>query len=73
MVYEYENLRYVNRDNKGVLYKDGRILFIGNSWSGIIQFLQYSNNAPEVRNMFRSQLEQREKPRYTNSEAQAQK
>jgi len=73
LVYEYENLRYVNRDNKGVLYKDGRILFIGNSWSGIIQFLQYSNNAPEVRNMFRSQLEQREKPRYTNSEAQAQK
>jgi hypothetical protein len=68
LVYEYENFKYVNRDNKGVLYKDGRILFIGNSWSGIIQFLQYTNNAPEVRQMFRSQLEQREKPKYAKTE-----
>ena len=70
MVYEYENFKYVNRDNKGVLYKDGRILFIGNSWSGIIQFLQYTNNAPEVRQMFRQQLEQREKPKYAKTEGE---
>tara|TARA_B100000900_G_scaffold365562_1_gene340897 strand:- start:74 stop:214 length:141 start_codon:yes stop_codon:yes gene_type:complete len=46
---------------------------MGNSWSGIVQFLQYTNNAPEVRQMFSQQLEQREKPRYTNSEAQVKK
>ena len=42
--------------------------FKGNAWSGILQFLTETNNAPEVRAMFRSQLEQREKPRQTNSE-----
>ena len=60
MLYEYENFKYVNQNNKGILYKDGRILFIGNSWSGIMQFLQYTNNAQVVRDMFKAQLEQRE-------------
>ena len=60
MLYEYENFKYVNQDNKGILYKDGRILFIGNSWSGIMQFLQYTDNAQVVRDMFKAQLEQRE-------------
>jgi len=60
LLYEYENFKYVNQDNKGILYKDGRILFIGNSWSGIMQFLQYTDNAQVVRDMFKAQLEQRE-------------
>ena len=60
MVYEYENFKYVNQNNKSILYKDGRILFIGNSWSGIMQFLQYTDNAQVVRDMFKAQLEQRE-------------
>ena len=33
---------------------------MGNSWSGIMQFLRETNNATEVREMFRAQLEQRE-------------
>jgi len=60
LVYEYENFKYVNQNNKSILYKDGRILFIGNSWSGIMQFLQYTDNAQVVRDMFKAQLEQRE-------------
>jgi hypothetical protein len=60
LVHEYENFKYVNQNNKGILYKDGRILFIGNSWSGIMQFLQYTDNAQVVRDMFKAQLEQRE-------------
>ena len=63
-MYVYNDLTFDNRDNKAVLYKDGKILFMGNSWSGIQQFLSYSNNASEVREMFKAQLEQREKPRY---------
>ena len=55
---------YDNRDNKGVLYKDGKVLFMGNSWSGILQFLSYSGNAPEVREIFRAQLEQSENPKF---------
>ena len=33
---------------------------MGNSWSGILQFLSATNNAPEVREMFKAQLDQRE-------------
>jgi len=37
---------------------------MGNSWSGILQFLAYSGNAPEVQEMFKAQLSQREKPKF---------
>ena len=72
-VYTYGNFTFVNNYAKSTLYKDGKILFMGNSWSGIQTFLKATNNAPEVRAMFRQQLEQREKPKYANSEAQAKK
>ena len=60
MDYQYKNFLFRNLDNKSVLYKDGLILFLGNSWSGILQFIQETNNAPEVKEMFKAQLEQRE-------------
>jgi len=62
--YVYKNFVYNNQDNKGTLYKDGRILFMGNSWSGIMQFLSETNNAPEVQAMFKQQLEQREQIKF---------
>ena len=37
---------------------------MGNPWSGILQFLSVTDNAPEVQEMFKSQLEQREKIRF---------
>ena len=37
---------------------------MGNTWSGILQFLAYSNNAPEVQEMFKAQLEQREQIKF---------
>lgn len=64
MKYVYNDLLYDNRGNKGVLYKDGKVLFMGNSWSGILQFLSHSGNAPEVREMFKAQLEQREQIKF---------
>ena len=67
MKYVYNDLVFDNRDNKAVLYKDGKILFMGNSWSGILQFLAYSGNAPEVREMFKAQLSQREKPKFQSA------
>ena len=60
MEYEYNGYVFNNKGNRSVLYKDGRLLFMGNSWSGIMQFLNFTNHAPEVQAMFRSQLEQRE-------------
>ena len=64
MEYVYKNFVYIHKHNKGTLYKDNKILFMGNSWSGILQFLSATDNAPEVQEMFKSQLEQREKLRF---------
>jgi len=33
---------------------------MGNSWSGILQFIDESDNASEVKEMFKAQLETRE-------------
>ena len=64
MKYVYKNLVYENRDSKGLLYRDGKLLFMGNPWSGIMQFISYSGNAEEVREMFKAQLEQREQIKF---------
>ena len=37
---------------------------MGNSWSGILEFLRATDNAPEVQSMFKQQLEQREQPKH---------
>lgn len=67
-VYKYETYTFEHGNNKGTLYNNGKIMFMGNGWSGILAFLNATNNAPEVREMFKAQLEQREKPRYTKTE-----
>ena len=58
--YHYKNFYFKNLNSRSILYKDGWILFMGNSWSGILEFLRATDNAPEVQAMFKQQLEQRE-------------
>jgi hypothetical protein len=62
--YYYKIFYFKNLNSRSVLYKDGWILFMGNSWSGILEFLRATDNAPEVQAMFKQQLEQREQPRH---------
>ena len=64
MKYVYKNFVYNNLNNKGILYKDNKILFMGNSWSGILEFLSATGNAPEVQQMFKAQLEQRQQIKF---------
>ena len=71
MVYEFKDYVYVHNYGEGKLYKGNHLIFKGNAWSGICQFLNATNNAPEVREMFKAQLEQREKPKYAQNESQA--
>jgi len=59
-VYTFKNFTFVNAQNKSTLYKDGKIMFMGNSWSGILSFIKATDNAPEVRKMFQAQLDTRE-------------
>ena len=63
MVYYYDDFVYVHDHGKARLYKANQLLFKGNAWSGILMFLSQTDNAPEVRKMFKAQLEQREKPK----------
>jgi hypothetical protein len=62
--YRYKNFLFRNLDNKSILYKDGYIRFMGNSWSGILQFIDESDNASEVKEMFKAQLETREQLKF---------
>jgi hypothetical protein len=62
--YHYKNFYFKNLNSRSILYKDGWILFMGNSWSGILEFLRATDNAPEVQAMFKQQLEQREQPKH---------
>ena len=50
----------MNEDGSCTLYKDGKIMFKGNSWSGILSFIKATDNAPEVKKMFQAQLDTRE-------------
>ena len=70
MVYEFKDYVYVHNYGEGKLYRGNHLIFKGNAWSGICQFLNATNNAPEVREMFKAQLEQREKPIYAQNERQ---
>lgn len=63
-VVKFQNFIFEHNNNKGTLYNNGKIMFMGNSWSGILEFLRHTENAPEVRAMFKAQLEQREQIKY---------
>jgi len=58
--YTHKQYTFVTQDSKSSLYKSGKLLFIGNSWTGLNLFIKHTNNDPNVVEMFRSQLEQRQ-------------
>jgi hypothetical protein len=68
LVYRYKNFVYNHDYGKARLYKGDHLLFKGNAWSGILMFLNHTDNAPEVRQMFKAQLEQREKPKIKDAQ-----
>jgi hypothetical protein len=65
--YQYKEFVFINRDTKGALYQGDHLIFLGNTWSAILQFLHVTNNAEEVRNMFHSQLNTREQVKVTQN------
>ena len=56
MVYKYQDYTYVHDYGRGKLFKGDTLLFKGNAWSGILQFINITNNAPEVQEMFKTYL-----------------
>jgi len=61
MVYKYKDFIYLHDYGKGKLYKNNQLLYLGNAWTGIGEFLRHTDNAPEVQEMFSNQIAQREK------------
>ncbi len=60
MLYKYKDFVYDYDYGTGKLYRGNQLIFKGNGWSGILFFLSATKNAPEVRKMFKQQLDQRE-------------
>ena len=60
MKYTYQDYVFQHGNGKSALYKNGRLLFHGNSWTGINMFISHTDRAEPVLEMFRAQLEQRE-------------
>jgi len=73
VIYQHKNLTLDMNDNKGKLYVNGWLRFMGDHYVAIQMMLRFSENHPDVRHMFRHQLEMREKPRFTHSERSAKK
>ena len=49
---------------KAKLYRNGRLQFMGDHYVAITMLLRFSENHPDVREKFKTQLEMREKPRF---------
>ena len=60
-----------NDTAKSRLYQDDRLIFMGDGYRAILQFIRLSNNAPEVMEKFRAQLEMREKPKFKSNDLDA--
>ena len=45
MIHRYKDYVYIHNYGKGKLYKGNHLLFIGNAWSGILEFIHKTNNS----------------------------
>ena len=68
VIYRHENSILDCNDRRAKFYVNGQLRFMGDSYVAMKWFIQHSDNHPDVLKMFARQLEQREKPRFVQSE-----
>ena len=68
VIYRHENSILDTNDRRAKFYVNGQLRFMGDSYVAMKWFIQHSDNHPNVLKMFEKQLEQREKPKFTQSE-----
>ena len=68
MIYKHENSILDCNGRRAKFYVNGRLRFMGDHYIAIKFFIKHSEDHPDVLEMFKSQLEQREKPRFVQSE-----
>tara|TARA_B100001741_G_C16420693_1_gene536070 strand:- start:581 stop:802 length:222 start_codon:yes stop_codon:yes gene_type:complete len=65
--YVHKDARLDLHRNKASLYIRGQLVFQGSGYPGMMQFIRHCNH-PSVTAKFRSQLEMREKPKFSKNE-----
>ena len=68
MMYRHEDSILDCNDRRGKFYVNGQLRFMGDHYIAIKFFIHHSENHPDVLKMFEKQLEQREKPKFVQSE-----
>ena len=68
MIYRHEDSILDCNDRRGKFYVNGQLRFMGDHYIAIKFFIHHSENHPDVLKMFEKQLEQREKPKFVQSE-----
>ena len=71
--YVYENLKLEQKEGKGTLFVNGRLVFKGDGYVALNMFIDKSGNAPEVRNKFKNQLTMREQVKWKSKTEQPKK
>jgi len=68
-IFKHENfILDLHRASKGKVYKDGKLLFIGDGYKAILVLLNNCENKEPVRTKFNSQLTMRETPKFASKE-----
>lgn len=67
-IYKFENLELEMHDAKAKLYCNDRLVFMGDAYKAILQFIKLSNDSPRVIQKFKAQLDSREKPKFQNQQ-----
>jgi hypothetical protein len=66
MIFRHENfLLDLENAHRAKLYKDDKLLFLGDGYRAITMLIRNSKNSMPVEEKFRNQLETRQKPAFT--------
>ena len=65
-IFRHENMELdLTTSSKAKLYKDGKLLFIGDGYKAILSMISNSKDKEPVREKFNNQLNMREKPKFS--------
>lgn len=73
-MYIFKHEDYVidlDNSNKTKLYRDGKLVFIGDGYKAITMLLRNCEDNGPVRERFKAQLEMREKPKFKSNDLDA--
>ena len=67
-IFKHENFVLdLNAAHKSILYKDNKLLFMGDGYKAIQILISQSTDAEPVKKKFKAQLRMREKPKFDNA------